>query len=638
MPRIAPTAETRSQAEGNALRRIGLSILLLAMAPVLSAQATTAPAAPAAVAPTDATERQPTIVVKQEVRNVIVDVVAFDNRGNAVTSLDKSRFKVFENGVPQEISFFEKHTGVAQPADAYAGMRAAPVLPPNEYTNVELAGAGEPMVVLLLDGLNTMGPDLSYARAEIIDYLKQIPAGTHVAIFTLSDRLRFVQGVSQDPAVLKAVLAGQANINEAGMSKVSQASGNGQGGDSEREVQRMAEIAAVRAELNHFALPSIMEAKSKIPQLRAEMTLEAMSELARYLNNFPGRKSLIWFCGSVPWMNFQRNPVPTDNDDVIDFDLEVRKMTDLMIQGRVSIYPVDARGLVAPPGYRADQSPGLNSHSLVTSNGGTGRASGANFASSELQSQMRLGSEHGEMEILAINTGGRAFVNSNDLSGAVRRVQSIGENYYTIAYSPTDKKYDGSFRKIEIKVDEGQGIRLEYRRGYDADDPSKVLAPDHSTNADTLRSAMTQGGPNESAIAFVVRVKVAAQQPDPASETDRIGDIPAALKGIPVIRYTFHWVVDLRRVQFNSLPDGTHQGEIDAELAAFDAGGKVLNSIYSRLPLNLADAQYSELVKTGLPMIQTIDLPAGLVDLRAGLIDASSGLTGATEFPLMVQK
>jgi len=162
---------------------------LLAMAPVLSAQATTAPAAPAAVAPTDATERQPTIVVKQEVRNVIVDVVAFDNRGNAVTSLDKSRFKVFENGVPQEISFFEKHTGVAQPADAYAGMRAAPVLPPNEYTNVELAGAGEPMVVLLLDGLNTMGPDLSYARAEIIDYLKQIPAGTHVAIFTLSDRI-----------------------------------------------------------------------------------------------------------------------------------------------------------------------------------------------------------------------------------------------------------------------------------------------------------------------------------------------------------------------------------------------------------------------------------------------------------------
>jgi VWFA-related protein len=622
------------------LRRIGLSILLLAIAPVLRPQSA-APAAPATAPVTDVTEPQPTIVVKQEVRNVIVDVVATDSHGNAVTSLNKSRFRVFENGVPQEISFFEKHTGAARPDAAHPTAQVAPVLPPNEYTNVELAGAGEPMVVLLLDGLNTMGPDLSYARAEIIDYLKQIPAGTHVAIFTLSDRLRFVQGFSQDPAVLKAVLAGQANVNEAGlsnMSKVSQASGNGQGNESEREVQRIAEIAAVRAELNHFTMPSTMEAKSQVPELRAEMTLEAMSELAQYLNNFPGRKSLIWFCGSVPWMNFQRNPVAVDNEDLIDFDLEVRKMTDLMIQGRVSIYPVDARGLVTPPIYRADQSPGLNSHSLVASNGGTGRTSGANLANAELRSQMQLGSEHGEMEMLAINTGGRAFVNSNDLSGAVRRVQSIGENYYTIAYSPTDKKYDGSYRKIEIKVDEGQGIRLEYRRGYNADDPSKVLAPDYATNADALRSAMTQGGPNTAAIAFVVRVKAAAQQPDPSNETDRIGDIPAALKGIPVVRYTFHWVVDLRKVQFNSLPDGSHQGEIDAELAAFDADGKVLNSIYSRLPLKLADAQFNGLEKTGLPMIQTIDLPTGLMDLRAGLIDASSGLTGATEFPLMVQK
>ena len=48
--------------------------------------------------------------------------------------------------------------------------------------------------------------------------------------------------------------------------------------------------------------------------------------------------------------------------------------------------------------------------------------------------------------------------------------------------------------------------------------------------------------------------------------------------------------------------DGMHHGEIDATLAAFDADGKVLNSIFGFETLKLTDAEYAGMLKTGFPM------------------------------------
>jgi hypothetical protein len=103
------------------------------------------------------------------------------------------------------------------------------------------------------------------------------------------------------------------------------------------------------------------------------------------------------------------------------------------------------------------------------------------------------------------------------------------------------------------------------------------------------------------------------------------------------VRYDFHWSVDLNSIAFTSTSNGLHHAEVDATLAAFDAGGTILNNIYASLPLNLNDAQYARLLKNGLTMKQTLDVPTGIVYLRAAVLDPSNGHTGATEFPLTVQ-
>ncbi len=248
---------------------------------------------------------------------------------------------------------------------------------------------------------------------------------------------------------------------------------------------------------------------------------------------------------------------------------------------------------------------------------------------------MNLAGEHMSMENLAKATGGLAIFNTNGLSDAVAKVESIGENYYTLAYSPKDKHYDGNFRQLQVRVDLPD-VRLDYRRGYYADDPAKSAGRSLVIHSSPLHAVMLRGAPDSTQIPFRLQVKQAMRQPDPARPSDRLGNNAAALKG-PVVRYDFHWTVDLNSIVFTTADNGLRHAEVDATLAAYDADGQTINDIYSALPLNLNDAQFARLLKSGLPMKQTLDLPVGNVFLRAGVVDPSNGHTGATEFPLAIE-
>ncbi len=56
------------------------------------------------------------------------------------------------------------------------------------------------------------------------------------------------------------------------------------------------------------------------------------------------------------------------------------------------------------------------------------------------------------MEQIASDTGGKAYYNTNDLATAVKRAFDDGSHYYTMVYTPTNNKMDGSYRKINVQV------------------------------------------------------------------------------------------------------------------------------------------------------------------------------------------
>ena len=69
------------------------------------------------------------------------------------------------------------------------------------------------------------------------------------------------------------------------------------------------------------------------------------------------------------------------------------------------------------------------------------------------------------MDEIAAQTGGRAIYNMSDLKVAMQRSLEHGATYYTLAYSPRNKKWNGAFRRITLKVNLPD-VKLDYRGGY----------------------------------------------------------------------------------------------------------------------------------------------------------------------------
>src|SRR5262249_15436664 len=87
---------------------------------------------------------------------------------------------------------------------------------------------------------------------------------------------------------------------------------------------------------------------------------------------------------------------------------------------------------------------------------------------------------------LASDTGGKAFLDSNDFSGVYTKVIADTSAYYLLGYSSTNPARDGRFRRIKVKLNK-PGLKVEHRNGYYA---NRDFA--HSNTADRERQLQDQ--------------------------------------------------------------------------------------------------------------------------------------------------
>ena len=82
------------------------------------------------------------------------------------------------------------------------------------------------------------------------------------------------------------------------------------------------------------------------------------------------------------------------------------------------------------------------------------------------------GVDKGALNKISERTGGRAYFprNEEDLRSAFAQIQDELRSQYLVAYSPTNKAKDGTFRQVKIEVVNPdlrrQNLRLTYRQGY----------------------------------------------------------------------------------------------------------------------------------------------------------------------------
>ncbi|MGO9776401.1 MAG: VWA domain-containing protein [Terracidiphilus sp.] len=549
-------------------------------------------------------------VFKTQAREVVVDVVVTRENGEAVTALRKGNFKVMEDGKEQTIDFFEEHTAKTVPPGALPPM---PKMPPNVYTNVPPVPESDSVNILLLDSLNTPVQEQSYVHKQIMDFLKTMEPGTRTAIFLLGSKLRYVQGFTTDASVLSAALNDKKNGPEKEILLRTRS-------DTAEDVSQMSTMTTINGHVS-AGLGELMAANRESLQFdytrRVEMTLEALDYLARYLGSVPGRKNLIWFASSFPVYVFPNyEEMMSMNDHLHVSTSEIKTTADLLTVSKVAVYPIGAGGIMNDHWLDADQG-------ASGAAAGYGRSLGGSLRGDAAERTDKMAA----MEQLASDTGGKAFFNTNDLNGAIKRAIDDGSHYYTLAYTPTNGKLDGSYRRIEVKVSATGKYKVAYRHGYNADDTKTAEAMPQS---DPLRPLLTFGLPDTTQLLFAVRVEPAAQQPAP--NATRAGKNPA-LTG-PVTRYSLEFMIRWTDVAFDLRPDGTHHGKIQLALQAYDRNGKAVNWEDGTQKMYVKPDIWTAIQKSGVPAHMEVDLPNEEIYLYTGVYDWGSNKAGTMEIPL----
>jgi VWFA-related protein len=359
---------------------------------------------------------------------VVVDVVVRD-KGEPVLGLKQGDFRILENGKEQRITVFEAHTST----DTMQAS-AAPALPAQVYSDAPQYSVKSAANVLLMDSINTPMADQMYVRQRMIRDLKEIPVGTQIASFKLDAKLHMVSGFTTDKNTIAKLLNKGPGLSEGSPINdphfdlaMNQLSNLGAAAGASSLAQQNMQM--VTQQTATFQL-----------RLGSEFTMDAFTQLARYLSTIPGRKNLIWYTATVPFQ-FQTGGVPTQSSmgatmDMADFSGQMQQMLQLLAVARVAVYPVDSRGLSGTTQNTPDW-------------------------------------DHLRMDQIATVTGGKAYYNTHAVGEALPKAIENGANYYTLVYSPFDKNYNGSLRRNEVKLQDNPHYDLEYRRGFYADDPAK---------------------------------------------------------------------------------------------------------------------------------------------------------------------
>lgn len=571
---------------------------------------------------------QPGYTLRVTSNLVVLDVMVSAKDGSPEHDLKASDFALLEDGKPQVIRNFSEHRA-PKVIDTSSALER-PKLKPGIFTNFAPMTTEGPANLLLLDMLNTPLRDQAYAKQQILDYVKHAPAGSRIAIFGLANKLTILQGFTSDPGVLAEALSGKKALRSSSLLNDSLGGGGGDGAgatgvsDALNNLGTGPDLQAAVANAQQFE----SETASYQLQVRSQITLDAMNEIARYLANIPGRKNLIWFSGSFPVSIL---PDPDINNGFATLggsEAEFRETMGLFAKNQIALFPIDARGLTTSGAFNASTSGAKYVRDP--------RAIGKDITKYNASNA----AENATMLEAARETGGVAFVNTNGLTAALAEAINSGSNYYTLTYSPSNQREDGAYRRIDLKVP-GRQLTLTYRSGYYAD---KLLpaGPVDSAAADSHREAehslitrtMVRGAPTPTQVLFTVRVQPASAKLETAAVTGNeiVAANPEAKP--PYTRFAVDFAVDQHELSF-SKAQGGFRGAFEFITFIYDADGTLINRAGSIVHLDLTPQRYAAFLEHPLAYSQDMSVPqlSGLF-ARIAVHDLSNDHVGAVEIPL----
>jgi VWFA-related protein len=550
-----------------------LSLLLQAATSGAQQQQPQRPAAPA-----DEDE-----VVRLNTELVQLRAVVTDRKGQPVENLKKEDFEVFENGRPRAVDFFSAER---LPAAADAAGRATTNALPTPSTTRATAERAAPArtIVLFADTLHLTPVSLIRAKTALKRFVdEEMTDRDLVAVVSTYGTLGVLQQFTRDRRVLKYAidklslfhgphtsitpyLAHQVLLeDQQALDEVIKIMGdeegyirmNGEAAHLEAESRSRA-VLAESANLSRATMCTLGAVSSRLASMRGQRLVAFVSDGFSLYDEGGG---------------IDRNAFA----DAVG----------AAARAGVMIYAVYPKGLVGPEDRTSGPVPGAQE--------------GGKFMLESLTDyQMNL-------REMAEETGGAAYVNTNDTAGALRKMLDSNRVYYSLAYY-LPKDSDRKFRKIEVKVKGHPEYSVRAQRGY--------APPQEKTDA------------------------LAATTPRQKLVEAMMSPLPAVGIGVTSSADFLEREGDEAQVTLRVHLDGDALGyerrgqeylfDCEMAVAVIDEAGKVAASLAEPLKGFLTPAQYEEAKLKGFRFEKRLSLAPGLYQVRVGVREVGSERLGTS--------
>ncbi|MFZ3264769.1 MAG: VWA domain-containing protein, partial [Terriglobales bacterium] len=350
---------------------------------------------------------------------------------------------------------------------------------------------------------------------------------------------------------------------------------------------------------------------------RTQITVEAMRSLSRILGGLPGRKNVVWLTSSLPFDLIPEDRNVTDAELLADlpgqgrqrsvsvnaagayasesrqlYGGEIKEAEADLASASIAIYPVDLTGLMSGMESSANRGGSVYDDRAISHRAGS-------MMSAQEANQ-------GTMEEVAAETGGQAYKNQNEIKDGISLAVADEKASYTLGYYPENKKWDGKFRSLKVKLDQ-HDTEVRYRKGFYAVDPES----DKKANFEPDVVATLQLGAPATQISFWAQTK----------NTD-----PGKLRVV--------FLVDAHTLSAEDTGGGKKRINANFYAAMYDANGKNLGIRSIKVDHTFDAATYDQILAKGVMAPLDVDVPAGTKEVRLAVLDNRTGYIGTVSGPL----
>lgn len=212
------------------------------------------------------------------------------------------------------------------------------------------------------------------------------------------------------------------------------------------------------------------------------------------------------------------------------------------------------------------------------------------------------------LRLIAEQTGGVSSISEDGMT-AVNRINELSKSEYVIGYYPSQARFDGQYRKIEVRT-RRPNVTLLYRRGYYATTDVKAYNRREAITKERLMAAA--GFRREIGD---IKLKLDAKQ---AKNADGVNEVSVRLS------------IDMARL-FLSLADGNRTGALDILAVCYNDKEQSVGQFYQRAGIDLTQEMFDKVSKAGLPYNVKFEATPATRRVRVVVYDFRADLVGSAD-------